>query len=143
MDDTWFERDLPVLDAAVKIYDETGRNTIKVSELAKATGFDRTVVMQAARALMSGDYFEQILGTWHTVLGVGAPTGAARRAVGAWPSGDVLTKRLVEALEAAADDASRPDEERGKLRQAARMIAGFGYQVAVGALGGAGGNLIS
>jgi hypothetical protein len=46
-----------------------------------------------------------------------------------------LTERLITALESAADDSARPEEERGRFRQAARMLAGLGCQVAVGALG--------
>lgn len=144
MEDTWFERDLPVLDAAVRIYDETGRSMIRATELERVTGFDHDTVQRALRALNTDEYFEKATGAFGgQVLGVATPTGAARRAVGAWPSGDLLTERLIAALESAADDTSRPEEERGRFRQAATWIKGFGYQVAVGALGGAAGNFVN
>lgn len=143
MDDTWFGRDLPVLDAIVRMYDE-GDTLIKANEIVSATGFDEQVVQQALRALRTGDYFEKVTGSWgNGVMAVSTPTAAARRAVGAWPTAEIVVQRLVEALESASNDDTRPDEERGKLRQAAAWLGSFGYQVAIGALGGAGGNIIS
>lgn len=143
MDDTWFGRDLPVLDAVVRLYDE-GDTLIKASEVVSATGFDEQVVQQALRALRTGDYFEKVSASWGSgVMAVSTPTAAARRAVGAWPTAEVVVQRLVEALESASNDDARPEEERGKFKQAATWLGSFGYQVAVGALGGAGGNFIS
>lgn len=77
------------------------------------------------------------------IVYVGAPTADALRVAGAWPSPEDLLERLVTALEDAADDEGRPDEQRSKLRQLAVGIRSVGYQVAVGALGGAGGNLLA
>lgn len=61
MEDTWFERDLPVLDAAVRIYDETGRSMIRATELERVTGFDHDTVQRALRALNTDEYFEKRL----------------------------------------------------------------------------------
>lgn len=138
MEDTWFDRDLPVLDAAIRIYDRTGRAMIRAADLERASGLDCQTVQQALRALHAEDYFEKVARAFGGhVLGVATPTGEARRAVEAWPSGEVLTKRLVDALESAADEKARPDEERSNLAQAAAWLEGFGYEVAVEALGGA------
>lgn len=52
-------------------------------------------------------------------------------------------ERLVTALEDAAADDGRPDEQRSKLKQLAVGVRSVGYQVAIGALGGAGGNLLT
>lgn len=144
MEDTWFQRDRLVLDAAVRIHDQTGQSTITAAALERESGLDKDTVRRALHALRTGDYFDKVLGTAQgPIMRVGRPTAEARRAVGAWPSGAGLAERLVAALESAADDATRPDEERSKFRQAATWIKGFGYQVAVGALGGAAGNFVN
>jgi hypothetical protein len=87
MEDTWFERDLPVLDAAVRISGQTGRAMIEPAEIERITGLDRDAVQQALRALRTGGYFEKVDVEWGGILGVSTPTAAARRVVGAWPSG--------------------------------------------------------
>ena len=43
MADTWESRDLPVLKAAVEIYEESGRR-LRPSAIEKATGFDKETV---------------------------------------------------------------------------------------------------
>lgn len=83
----------------------------------------------------------------HTAQGIivyiGAPTADALRVAGAWPSPETMVERLVTALEDAAADDGRPDEQRSKLKQLAVGVRSVGYQVAIGALGGAGGNLLT
>jgi hypothetical protein len=49
-DDTWNNRDLPVLKAAVEIHDQSGRNP-SAAELGDATGIDQHMVQRALRAL--------------------------------------------------------------------------------------------
>jgi hypothetical protein len=141
--DTWTDRDLPVLRAAVEIYDRTGRNP-SAAELGKACGFDQDTVQRALRALYREPYFEKGMDTWGGgMLAVGAPTAAALRVAGQWPSPEVQLGRLIDALQVAADDDSRPDEERGRFKQAALWLGGAASQIAIGALGGAGGNILS
>ena len=74
---------------------------------------------------------------------VGPPTGDALRVAGAWPSRENLLERLITALESAADDELREPDERNKLKQAATWLASFGSQIAISALGGAAGNVLS
>lgn len=47
------------------------------------------------------------------------------------------------ALEAAADDDTRDTEERSHFKRIAAGLRGFGAQVAIAALGTAGGNLLN
>jgi hypothetical protein len=54
-----------------------------------------------------------------------------------------LLQRLISALETAADDDTRADEERSKFRQVAAYLGSFATQVAIGALGGAGGIVLT
>jgi hypothetical protein len=74
---------------------------------------------------------------------VGEPTADGLRAAGNWPSPEGLVDRLIAALELAADDESRPEEERTRLQKLVLGFKGVGYQVAIGAMGGAGGNLMT
>jgi hypothetical protein len=144
-DDTWSTRDLPVLRAVVDIYERTGRTLIRTSQVEQETGFDKDTVYRAIRALDTHpSYFDKVNGSFSgDILGVGRPTSAALRVAGAWPSPEGQLERLIQALESAAEDQDRDPDERGKLRNAATWLGSFASQVAIGALGGAGGNLLS
>ena len=74
---------------------------------------------------------------------VGPPTGDALRVAGAWPSPENLLERLIAALQDAAKDETREPEERSKLKQAASVIGSLATQLAINALGGAAGNVLS
>ncbi len=142
-DDTWNNRDLPVLRAAVDIYERTGRS-IKPRQIEQECGFDQETVQRALRALNREPYFEKVSGAFGgLILLVGAPTGNALRVAGQWPTPENQLERMVAALEAAANDEGRDDEERSRFRQAILALRGAAYQVAIGALGGAGGNMIT
>ena len=93
---------------------------------------------------MRQPYFERSQGAFGGhILRVGPPTGEALRVVGQWPSPETQLERLISALQAVADDDSRPQEERSRFRQVALLLGGAASQIAIGALGGAGGNLLS
>ena len=134
---------MPVLRAAVDIYEQTGR-TIKPREIEQKTGFDEETVQRALRSLSRQPYFEKTTGTWGwgTLL-VGAPTADALRVAGQWPTPENQLERLIAAFEAVAADEARPEEERSRAKQVGLWLTGALSQVAIGALGGAGGNMLS
>lgn len=143
MIDTWTTRDLPVLRAAVEVYDQTGRNP-SAAELEAACGFDKQTVQRALRALYREPFFGEGMTDWSgNILAVGPPTSGALRVAGQWPSPEVQLDRLIAALLAAADDEERPEEERGRFKQAALWLGGAASQIAIGALSGAGGTWLS
>lgn len=143
MVDTWESRDLPVLKAAVQLYDEKGRPS-RATDIERATGFDKDTVQRALRALYSEPFFERgVESSGNQIIIVGNPTSAALRVAGQWPSPEALLDRLLAALQAAADDEDRPEEERSKFKQAILTLRGAAWQVALGALSGAGGNLLT
>lgn len=142
-DDTWTTRDLPVLKAAVELYDRTGRKA-RATEIERECGFDHDTVQRALRALYREPYFEKGTEAFGgEIIFIGAPTSAALRVAGQWPSPEAQLERMIAALEAAADDDSRQPEERSRFKQLALSLRGAAYQVAIGALGGAGGNLMT
>jgi hypothetical protein len=131
MESTWETRDRPVLESIVRTYDETGVSP-DPSAIAEACGLTRDEVQQALRALQ---YDEpplvtkmHVAGGGAGVVAIGAPTGHARRMVGAWPTPDNLADRIVAALNEAAENET--DElKKGKLRRGAEAVAGVGKDV--------------
>lgn len=144
--DTWTNRDLPVLKAAVDIFESGDDDNIEPDAIARRTGFTADDVQRALRVLYKHPYLDPDSGLSDgngEVLFVGEPTGDGLRAAGNWPSPQAIVDRLVAAIEAAAEDESRSTEDRGLLRKTALTMRGVAYQVAIGALGGAGGNIIA
>jgi hypothetical protein len=143
--DTWTGRDLPVLRTVVECYEESGTFLTRAADLERRTGFDHDTVQRALRALNSlPSFFEKVTeASGGEVIFVGPPTARARQVAGFWPSPETLFDSLVEALEGAATDETRQPEERSKLEKAALYLSSTAAQVAIAALGGAGGNLLS
>lgn len=143
MADTWQSRDLPVLKAVVDLYEETGRGP-RVTDVVAKVGFDEGTVERALRALYTEPYFEKAMGTAQKeFIAVGAPTSAALRIAGQWPTPEGQLERLIAAFEAVAADDTRPEEERSRAAKVGLWLTGALSQVAIGALGGAGGNMLT
>ncbi|VDR41190.1 Uncharacterised protein [Tsukamurella paurometabola] len=113
------------------------------NELAQLTGFEEKDVQRALRALALEPFFDDVMYVASGDVIVGAPTGNALRVVGQWPTPEAQLDRLIAAIEAVAADEAQPEEERSKARQLGMSLKGALYQVAIGALGGAGGNIMS
>ena len=127
MDDTWWSRDLPVLDAAVRLLED--HDMPEVTDIARETGFGAEDVARAL-ADMDGSYID-LQKTMGDVGGwfVKAVTPAARRAVGQWPTPENVVARLAEAFGAAAEQ-ERDPERRGKLRATAGFLGETGKDFA-------------
>jgi len=137
MESTWEPRDLPVLDVAVRYFDENPRGVmLSCKEVADLAGLDPTDAYRALKVL-EPTYVRLVEGLGHgpTSSSVRGVTDQARRAVGQWPSPDVWVDRLVEALREAAELEPDP-ERRGRLRAMAEGLGGFARDVAVGVLSG-------
>jgi len=131
MEDTWASRDLPVLDAAVRLLDE-GKFMVSVLDLAAATGFDPVTVDRALTALEGpfvSDYQRYLSGGVPDTWNVRGVTAAARQAVGQWPTPESLTEQLAAAFSEAAD-AEKDPERTGKLRQVAGFLGDTGKDIA-------------
>lgn len=101
MDDTWTERELPVLTALVEHFDDPDAAQWHRSDGVGATGLDADSVTRALAAL-HGAQPPYVVGVSveeasYPVVLTGV-TERARRAVGAWPTPEALVDRLVAAL---------------------------------------------
>lgn len=142
--DTWNTRDLPVLKAAVDIYEESGRQAITPEEIAGVLDIDVETVQKALRKLNAGPYFGEMQAGWGgEIFMIGPPTAEAFRVAGHWPTPEGMVEQLIAALDRASGESDRDAEERTKLQQTALWLRGTLYTIAVGALGGAGGNAIN
>ena len=127
MEDTWWSRDLPVLDAAVRLFED--EDFVYVSDLARETSLEPKAV---ARALlnMRGEFVGQVqsmgdMDRWC----ITEVTPAARRAVGQWPTPENVVASLAVAFSTAAEHESDP-ERRGKLRAVGGFLADTGKDFA-------------
>jgi hypothetical protein len=126
--DTWFSRDLPVLDATVALLDE-GVDSPEVRDIAQRSGLEITDTARALEAL-NGEYvaLQMMMGDpagWF----VRKVTSAARRAVGQWPTPEGLVDALAEAFGNAAEQ--EPDADRqSRLRQVGAFLSSTGRGVA-------------
>ena len=100
MEDTWTNRELPVLQAIVAAFEDPDQLGLRVWDVIKLCGLPERDVQLALRALWeaSPPFIEaarppeQMTYPVH-IFGV---TERARRAVGQWPTPENLVARLVE-----------------------------------------------
>jgi hypothetical protein len=131
MEDTWVSRDLPVLDAVVRLLDK-GAWEVTVADLAVDTGLDSKAVDRALEALQGPyvvEYKRLATGGIPDLWSVTEVTAAARRVVGQWPTAESLAARLAEAFSEAAEEEKDP-ERKSRLRQLASFLGETGKDVA-------------
>ncbi len=118
MDDTWWTRDLPVLDVAVRLLEH--HDLPEVTDIPRETG-------PCSRGC--GGAYVDVPKTMGDVEGwfVKTVTPQARCAVGQWPTPESVVDRLAEAFGAAAE---RDPERRGKLRALANFLGEAGRDFA-------------
>jgi hypothetical protein len=135
---------LPVLRAAVEIYEKAERANIRVGDIERAGGFGKDATQRALRALYREPYFEQegsVEGQTGYIF-VGAPTGDALRVAGQWPRPESMVERLIAAFEAAANDEDLDEPERTRAQKILLGLTSGGSKIAIAALGGAGGHML-
>jgi len=130
LEDVWGPRDLPVLQALVVLAEEVGAHPLKPGAIATHLGWDEAQVQKALRDL-SPEYVDLEVfpeNGWAYFVSLHRP--AALRATGAWPSPEVTTQRLIDALQSAAQD---PDPiKRSKAKTALDALLGMSREVLVG-----------
>jgi hypothetical protein len=145
VDDTWTNRDLPVLRAVVKIFSQTGRTRIEIEDIQEETGFDKPTTQLALQMLYQEPFFDagDFRGYSGNYIAVGPPTSAALRLAGAWPTPENMVDRLIAAFEAASNDETLDEPERTRARRIWDGLMAGGYKVAIAAPGSAGGQMLS
>jgi|SRR5215469_5241259 len=96
MDDTWATRDLPVLDAVVRLLE--GKPEVSMADIAAKTGLELDAVGRALMAL-EGPYVSNISKSWGfppSGWRVSAVTPDARRAIGQWPTPESIVDQLAD-----------------------------------------------
>lgn len=113
---TWFERDYPVLLAAVDQCQASAFNQTTTHAVAAATGMDVGEVVKAVANL------KEVFLHVNDVSTLGARdyiiTGATERGLVAaevWPSPEIITERLVAAIERALDETPTGSPKATKL----------------------------
>lgn len=135
VEDTWFRRDRPVLDAAVSLLDESAWTSFEpdlrqIAERARVSEHDAAAALQA----LDGTYLtlEMVMGPigdWY----VSKVTAAARQEVGQWPTAESVIARLADGLAAAAETEPDPERKRG-LKSVAGWLSGAAQGVAADVL---------
>ena len=131
--DAWYSRDLPVLEACVRLADENPGIGGRVGDIMGMTGFDEATVSASTRALEDAGYIRRHVMSPGRATRVDAVSGAARAAVGQWPSPESAAERLVVTLEAQIAATTNP-EERGRLERLLQGVTGVARDVLVDVL---------
>lgn len=133
MEDTWGNRDVPVLNAVVALLEHS--YMVTVSDIAQRTGLDLADVTRSLDAMdpVYLDFRKTETGGDSTFWYVLKVTPEARRAVGQWPSAEGVIDRLVKGFSDAADH-EEDAEKHYQLRQAASLLSDAVRDVAVKAV---------
>jgi AcrR family transcriptional regulator len=125
MESTWAERDLPLLRAIVEFFDDPDHYQLRIPELTRLSGPAEQDVQRALRAL--ADASPPYLKTppppeelTYPVIITGM-TERARRAVGQWPTAEVLLDQITRGIAEASDREGDPQKKR-RLRDAAVVV---------------------
>jgi predicted transcriptional regulator len=121
MEDTWGARDVPVLNAAVALLEQS--YMVTVSDIAERTGFELAAVARSLEAMDPTyvDFRKTTTGGDPRYWYVHKVTPAARKEVGQWPTPESLIDRLATAFGAAADRETDPSQQ-DRLRMTSRLL---------------------
>jgi hypothetical protein len=134
-EDTWQVRDLPVLDAAVRYFEDRDRrgSLPQPHHLAPMVGMDVEDVSLALDALRDEYLDVEIGGGGLRNATVKRIYPSARRAVGQWPTPENLAERILVELQRAAET-EQDEEKRSKLRQTATFLGSSGKDLLISIL---------
>ncbi|MBF5082409.1 hypothetical protein [Quadrisphaera sp. INWT6] len=135
MEDTWVERDLPLLTWLVSHFDQYFTDTVGLDQLAQHYDGSLDDVERGLAALSSAQPPYLLLAPGEMSMAdrlapVSGVTERARRTVGAWPSPESLAEALGRALVTASE--SEPDPvKKSKLRELGSFTLGAGRDLLV------------
>ena len=116
MDSTWETREMPVLAAVVQLCDEDDWGQAEPEQIAERTGLAVADVKKAVYRLLGEQppFFQVADATTfggRDFASVHSPTGHAQRTVGAWPTPENLSERIIDALAEAAESEEDPEKK--------------------------------
>ena len=122
MEDTWGNRDVPVLKAAVALLEKS--YMVTVSDIAEQTGLELADVARSLDAMDPTyvDFRKTTTGGDSRFWYVHKVTPAARQQVGQWPTPESLVDRLATAFGEAADRETDPSQQ-DRLRMTSRLLS--------------------
>jgi hypothetical protein len=138
MEDTWGARDVPVLNAAVALLEQS--YMVTVSDIAERTGLGLADVARSLEAMDPTyvDFRKTTTGGDPRYWYVRKVTPAARKEVGQWPTPESLIDRLATAFGEAADRETDPSQQ-DRLRMTARLLGdsvrAAAIEIAAGVIG--------
>ncbi|MEU7913469.1 hypothetical protein [Microbispora bryophytorum] len=136
MTDIWYQRDLPVLQAIVRLKDENPGAPIPRKLVEEATDLDAETVRRAVFSLMDEPYIETDGSLADMTEDIKRVTGDGKRAANFWPTPESLADVLRDAILQAAE--REPDEgKRGKLRALGTWLAEGGRDIVTGVISSA------
>lgn len=132
MIDTWFQRELPVLEAAARLYEELFPDrTPDGEDIRQETDLPERDV-QIALFTLAPTYLSlrtSITGELASIH-VTDVTDAGRRAVGQWPSAESFVAALAAGIAEAAELEPDPDQ-RSKLKKTSKWLGGSVKEIAI------------
>jgi hypothetical protein len=124
---------LPVLRAIVEFFDDPDQYQLRIPELTRLCGLPEQDVQRALRALDGAS--PPYLGATTTPAQLTYPiiitgvTERARRAVGQWPTAELLVDQISQGIAQAADRETDP-QKKHRLREAAVVVGETARDVA-------------
>ena len=112
---------------------DAGERGIRTDEVVDAVGLSETEVAAAFEALidvhLTGGHTPPRAGhVSHVITGM---TERGRREVGIWPSEQTALERMIEQLQAIADNTDADDDTRSRARKALDSFTGAGRDIAI------------
>jgi hypothetical protein len=139
LDDTWQNRDLPVLLEVARQADrQPQRLWLPIGQVAEATGLPEDDVRTAAYWL-SQTGLVQADERGYSIVAFEGISVEARKKVGLWPTPEVAADRLIAALRQAVEEAGTPEEKTKRQKILSSFLEGgrdFVVSVAAGVLTG-------
>jgi hypothetical protein len=134
VEETWTDRELPVLTAIVEAFELNPNGNVRIEQIERLTGLSTDDLARAMAALDRARprFFDgqRVNGLAYPII-VSEVTERAMVAAEQWPSPESLVADLIAALERAAEHETDP-EKKSKLAQTAQTLGGIALQIAIG-----------
>jgi hypothetical protein len=132
--DTWHNRDLPVLRAIVRAFQDDPTGHVRSGALATELGMEPDDVTRALANLLRGGFVVPPGNAGRQAAEFGIIidiTDRALYATGSWPTPDTALDRIVATLQAIADNTDADEDTRSRARKILDSLTGAGKQIGI------------